>query len=363
MQANYQNYTTMNTMEIIDAIEQLWKKTRNTPGSLITFDDIIDLYDKGDKKHKKSTKQKISDTLQAFKKCGIKIHHKHKKGFRLSEEYNDQNNPFYIFREGYEERRKEFQQELLKELPYDWASNITKKNAYPSKKILMSDRITNLNQISILPDLLYAVKNQKPIKLEYRHKFGDSHDVFLHPAFIKEFSGRWYVCGIRTDSLGNTIDKKGDLTNDEDKNQVYAIDRIANFNIIQDGTLEYIQSEDNYWIKYFENLYGIWHRHTEPKEIIIETQNKTTYHRLLTKPIHKIQKEIQGMDKNFKARFSITVIPNRELTSILMSYREKIKVIGPEDYLKEFLESVKSTLKLYGYTFDDDSLKVKHEGV
>ena len=339
-------------MEVYEIIEKLWEKNNKTnPQAYITIPDIYEeMYGKG-RQRKPKLEQGIRDKIQELKKAGIKLYNKErngKGGFRLSEEYNAQNNPFCIFREGYSERRADFEKEFLKDMPLGWTSSTTKRRNYKSKKILLSDRITRLTQISILPDLLYAIKKERPIKLQYNSRYRDHHEVILHPAFLKEFSGRWYVCGIASDEEGNTVNKQGERTESEEKYQVYAIDRIEEFGLVENDSLAYIKSEENYWLGYFADLYGIWHNHTEPQVIVLETQNLTTYHRLRTKPIHHSQEEIQPLDENEKARFSIRVIPNRELTSLLMSYREKIKVISPENYKEKFIESLKLTLGVYG---------------
>lgn len=345
-------------MDVNEIIEQLWESNnKENPQAYITVQDIYEkMYGKC-KKRKKELEQGIRDRIQGLKKAGIKLSCKFpngKGGFRLSEEYNAQNNPFCIFREGYSEKRADFEKEFLKDMPLGWTSSTTKRRNYKSKKILLSDRFTRLTQISILPDLLHAIKKERPIKLQYNSRYRDHHEVILHPAFLKEFSGRWYVCGIVSDEEGNTVNKEGEKTDGEEKHQVYAIDRIEQFEIVQKDSLAYIKSEENYWIEYFAPLFGIWHNHTEPEEIVFETQNETTYYRLRTKPIHQSQKEIQPMDENWKARFSIKVIPNRELTSLLMSYREKIKVVSPEGYRKTFVKSLQHTLDLYD-TEDADS--------
>lgn len=345
----------------IEAIEQMWLKTLEDPNAYIKIKDVYEVLYGKHKVRDRRRVQNISDAIQKLKEHGIRFYYKHpngKGGFRLADEYSKRNNPFYIFKEGYSERRADFEKEFLRDMPFGWTSNTTKIRNYQSKAVLLSDRITRLNQISILPELLHAIKRKKPIKLGYNTKYlGEIVDVILHPAFLKEFSGRWYVCGITSDAEGNTVNKEGERTDGDRKHQVYAIDRIERFELVPSDALAYIKSEDDYWRKYFADLYGIWHNHTEPQEIVFETQNLTTYHRLRTKPIHHTQKEIQHINENEKARFSIRVIPNLELTSLLMSYREKIKVVSPESYQKTFVKSLQSTLELYGSDFKDSTCK------
>ena len=65
----------------------------------------------------------------------------------------------------------------------------------------------------------------------------------------------------------------------------------------------------------------------------------STWHYINTKPIHSTQRKIKKNNGNTEPPnvndygiFSINIIPNNELKSILRSYGDKIDIISPESF-------------------------------
>lgn len=68
--------------------------------------------------------------------------------------------------------------------------------------------------------------------------------------------------------------------------------------------------------------------------------------RILTKRLHKSQKVLQPWDEQSKSgRFSIEVIPNKELLGLLMSFEGNIEIFG--EYRKTFESEIKKMYNLY----------------
>ena len=98
---------------------------------------------------------------------------------------------------------------------------------------------------------------------------------------------------------------------------------------------------------YFDDIVGVTLLKGVKKVFIeIEAKDLYTYMRILTKRLHKSQKVLQSWNEQSKSgRFSIEVIPNKELLGLLMSFEGHIEVFG--EYRKTFECEIKKMYNLY----------------
>lgn len=134
--------------------------------------------------------------------------------------------------------------------------------------------------------------------------------MVIHPYLLKEYNNRWFLFGLHhlTKSIGN-----------------YPLDRMHSVKVNFEAYIENtVLSTDDY----FKNIIGV----TIPadgklEKIILEfSASRAPY--VLTKPIHRSQSTVE-IKEDGKTMIEITVIPNRELESVIMSYGCDVKVISP----------------------------------
>jgi predicted DNA-binding transcriptional regulator YafY len=168
-----------------------------------------------------------------------------------------------------------------------------------------------------IPEIFNAIINKRVIELTYKPFTGASYIVNCHPYYLKQYNNRWFLFG-RNEQLNH--------------NQWnFPLDRIES---IKELNLEYQKDETN-WEDYFYDIIGVTRTVNDLQEVILEfSQEQISY--IQTKPLHPSQKT--KMQDSGKMQVSISVIPNFELESLILSFGEKAKVISPE-YL---------SVKIYG---------------
>jgi len=171
--------------------------------------------------------------------------------------------------------------------------------------------------------LYNALHYKKPLKVKY-HPYQDiaPHDLILHPYFLKQFNGRWFLFG------HNPLSGKSDWN--------LAIDRILD---IEELSIPYIENSEIKWEEYFEDIIGV----TKPEgqeieKVVLHFYGKTGNY-IQTKPLHGSQKSKWIADQILEV--ILEVILNYELERLILSYADSVKVIEPID----FKESIKNRLQ------------------
>ena len=197
-----------------------------------------------------------------------------------------------------------------------------------SSSIISFDSNQYLKGIEHLGDLFNAINSSKAIKMVYRpFKSDQDIDLVLHPYYLKQYNNRWFLFGLN--------DKYKSISN-------MALDRIVSFETI---TLKYIKNKSINFNEYFEDIIGV----TMPdkgKLVKIEllfTNEEAPY--VLTKPIHGSQKK-KKHDEN-GLTLTIEVIPNIEFEKLILSFGDKVKVIGPKKISDLFKSKYIRAAKLY----------------
>lgn len=189
------------------------------------------------------------------------------------------------------------------------------------------DSNPDLKGITYLPVLYEAIEKQQVLSIDYKHfKASDSEEITFHPYFLKEYNKRWFVFG-RNEEITQS-------------NWNLALDRINKINY---SNHQYFPDETD-WDDYFFDIVGVTKPSNRPKELIELDLEKSIVPYILTKPLHPSQK-VQSYGNQTK--ITINVIPNFELTALILSYCPFVTVLKP-DYLKaEITELLKTSLKNY----------------
>lgn len=175
--------------------------------------------------------------------------------------------------------------------------------------------------------LYQAILNRKAISVVYQ-KFGNSPKAyFLSPHLLKEYQKRWYLLAYNHES---------------ESMRTYGLDRIVS---IKESMKEYHFEETFDGNKYFNNVVGInVDLNQDPVDIVFKSYGLQSDY-FLTKPLHVSQVKLR-QEKDGTV-FQVTVIPNYELLSELISYRSNIKILSPESIVQDMKIAIEQMNNLY----------------
>lgn len=200
--------------------------------------------------------------------------------------------------------------------------SITKHNQKP---IIHFDNVADLKGLQLLNPLYNHILHKHTLKITYK-SFSANQPVeyIVYPYLLKEFRNRWFLfCSREEDLL---------LYN-------FALDRIIS---IEKTDIPYRENPNFDSETFFDDIIGASKNiNDKPREIIFSaTEEQSKY--IETKPLHKSQK-LLNRDENGHCTFSINVVLNFELYSVLMSYGDGIKILSPkrvERYMKRMSENL-----------------------
>lgn len=193
--------------------------------------------------------------------------------------------------------------------------------------IMSFESNADLEGLEHIQKICDAIVNKYPIKLIYKPYRSEEYVVYVHPYHLKQFNNRWFLIGKPDDYNG--------LHN-------YAIDRIIS---IEHLSKKYIETDVDFE-DYFYDVVGV----TVPDAPIERVElmvKKKRYPYIKTKPLHCTQKHIKEKDTEDFVCLEISVIPNRELISLLMSYGSDIVVINPVTLREQISNNVKEMYDSY----------------
>jgi predicted DNA-binding transcriptional regulator YafY len=179
-----------------------------------------------------------------------------------------------------------------------------------------------LKGLEFLSPIFSSIVNRQCLQITYCKFEGEVLKWSVHPYYIKQYNTRWFLFALN--------DEYQSITN-------IPLDRIVNCTPID---LRY-KATDIDFTEYFDDVIGV----TIPREAVVEnivlkfSINRFPY--VTSKPLHWSQKII---DKE-NCIIEISVIPNKELYSLLLSYGSDVEVLEPqtlrEGVAKDILEQYK----------------------
>lgn len=312
-------------------------------------DDYLRIHSLSNEEHYKKLKKAFLEVKTALEACepGCIVESKYGKGktFRYIGKSND---PFF-------EEKQVFVKNTLQDyvrfckmssgiFPMEWLSHF-----FENTQLLLDMRRekdsgsvhiqTHMEQelrgIERLPVLNEYITEQNVISFVY-HPYGKTPNaIIMHPHFLKEYNGRWFLFGY--------IDGSRDISN-------FALDRIETEPQVVEG-IEYHAAPSGTYQDYFTNIVGVSHEKgiDGPEKVIIRTQSLYMHELVKSKKFHHTQKEIKEFgeyEDGVYGEFELNVEYNRELKGKIMTYGEELKVVSPERLVKEIKESVER-LKLF----------------
>ncbi len=191
-----------------------------------------------------------------------------------------------------------------------------------------SKRIVHLEQPSLIPgqkwlDQLYnAIKDEQALTIEYKPFGKTSETIIISPHLLKEYDNRWYLYA--------NNHKKGLRT--------YGLERIESIS----ETLQAYKTVVNFDPDaYFHDIVGITLQPDKKISTIRIEVFGLTKNYIRTKPLHHTQKELKD------GQFELTLVPNFELESLLLSFGENLKVISPKALSDKIAQRVTALNKVY----------------
>ena len=197
-----------------------------------------------------------------------------------------------------------------------------------------ANNIVHLAQPSEIPgqrwlDQLYdAIREEKALAMTYKPFNREASAVIISPYLLKEYDNRWYLYA---------------KNHSKSVLRTYGLERIME---LKPTLQEYLPSEEFDPERYFKDIIGVTlEPDKEPEQIQIEVYGNTRNY-ILTKSLHKTQRLIEEKEDN--VLIELTLIPNYELESLLLSFGERLKVVKPKELRDRMAERLKVAGGLYG---------------
>lgn len=154
-----------------------------------------------------------------------------------------------------------------------------------------------------------AIVNKQVLNVRYEPFAKEAFTLTFHPYYLKQYNNRWFVFGHNEEMEMPTFN--------------LALDRIAEVEATS-GT--FIPNKTD-WDAYFWDVIGVTRPDGETCEVeLVVASEQAPYIR--TKPLHHSQKVKDLEDGSLQVRMKL--IPNYELQSLLLSFGERVRVVGPE---------------------------------
>lgn len=194
-----------------------------------------------------------------------------------------------------------------------------------AENLVSFEQNEQLKGLEYLAMIIDATINHQPLEIEYVSANGNHHKHILHPYFVKQYNGRWYLFGLD--------EKEGRIKN-------LALDRIQKLNTNEHA---FRKNENIDFNSYFDNVVGV----TVPYEAQLEEiQLKFSPHRfkyVTSKPIHKSQKTISEED----CIISLNLYHTLELEQQIFSFGPDVEVLSPAWFRDEFSNKIADCMKKY----------------
>lgn len=212
---------------------------------------------------------------------------------------------------------------------FDWMSELVVKLEDKlnlrgvSKSVVGYDDNDSYTGLDWFQDIFDAIINKSVLHITYTTFSSETFEWTIHPYYIKEYNNRWFLLGLN--------EEKQSITN-------IPLDRI---NEIQQVKKEYVPTDIDF-DHYFDDIVGV---SVLPKEkICIRMQlSEHRFPYVLTKAMHPSQRIVDVENRIIE----ITVIPNRELDALILSFGKDIQVLSPDSFRQQIAEAILSSIKNY----------------
>jgi len=217
----------------------------------------------------------------------------------------------------------EFVHELLPKLKQGIDSEAAKLT------IIDFDANPYLKGIDFLGVLHAAILYKKVLNILY-HPFTEENPSLLeiHPYYLKQYNNRWFLLGYNPEQ--DKYDWK------------IALDRVIE---IKETDIGFIENHCIIWQDYFDDIIGVTKPEGAEAESVVLHFYDLTGRYIETKPIHGSQKAKWIDNRTLEVKLELII--NLEFINLILSYSDNVKVIHPNNLLKQVLEKLENARKMY----------------
>ena len=183
----------------------------------------------------------------------------------------------------------------------------------------------DMKGLRYLTTLIDCVIKRQPITIDY-HPFGrEVVQWTIHPYYLKQYNNRWFLLGYNSGF---------------DDLSIVALDRIEDISYSQET---FKRNLDFNFDTYFRDIIGVSIEKGKEIEHVRLKFSKDRLPYVISKPIHFSQ-EIEDEEEGI---VSIDVIPNKELLSELIWFRDEVEVLAPDTLRNEIKAKISNMYKKY----------------
>ena len=196
-----------------------------------------------------------------------------------------------------------------------------------AENLVSFEQNEQLKGIEYLSGIIDATINHQTLDIEYISANGNYHQHTLHPYFVKQYNGRWFLFG---------LDEK------EDRIKSLAFDRIQS---ISNSNQAFRRNEKINFNSYFDNVVGVTVPYEEDSKLE-EFQLKFSPERfkyVTSKPIHKSQKIISEEE----CIISLHLYHTLELEQQIFSFGPDVEALSPTWFREAFAKKIADCMKKY----------------
>jgi predicted DNA-binding transcriptional regulator YafY len=196
------------------------------------------------------------------------------------------------------------------------------------KEIILFDHSLNEPGQRWLDNLYHHIKSDHVIHISYQPFYLDQpYERIISPYLLKEYDNRWFlICWDH---------EKKDIRN-------FALDRLIS---VEKALIRYHRDPSFDPAVYFHQVIGVTVPRNKKPQVIHMRVDIQDANYLITKPLHTSQRHLKQL-KDYSL-FSIEVIPNYELESVLLSFGEKLTVMKPVWLRKKLEQRAKGLFSAY----------------
>ena len=218
------------------------------------------------------------------------------------------------------------------------------------KPLIHFDSVPDLKGLQLLNPLYNIIARQQVVKITYlSFNASQPKEYILHPHLLKEFRNRWFLFGsqyendfVKPDEHSQTCLSKRTFKNMKLLN--LPLDRIEAYEVMD--KLQYRDNPAFDTEHFFDDVIGVSKNIGDKAHHIVFWASPRQSKYISTKPLHPSQQLVQRHEDG-SCTFSMDVVINRELYSVLMSYGAGICVLEPKKSARFMAENLENLVKQY----------------
>lgn len=214
---------------------------------------------------------------------------------------------------------------------YDWIDELLMNLRFrfglrsEDTQLIAFEQNRDMKGLRYLSDLINYTIKRKPVTITY-HPFGkDVLKWIIHPYYLKQFNNRWFLLG---------------YNNEYEDLSIVALDRIGGLEI---ADVPFVRNKDFNFDAYFQDIIGVSLEKGKEVEHVRLKFSPSRLPYVLSKPIHHSQQ----LEDEAEGIVAIDVIPNKELLSELIWFRDDVEVLSPESLREEIKSKIGEMYKKY----------------